>query len=88
MISGMGTPHGAMMGGFNPMLDMGVGMGRFGMGWMSGAMNPMATAGNMGMGGGGSGVGGMRLGMGPISMTGSGAVWAAWSRRARRRAWA
>ncbi|KAF8267768.1 hypothetical protein EI94DRAFT_1829932 [Lactarius quietus] len=88
MMSGMGTPYGAMMGGgmgmgmmpgFNPM--MGMSMGRFGMGGMGGvgAMNPMAAAtagnmagGNMGMGAAG-GVGGMRLGMGPIGMGGTGA---------------
>ena len=54
-----------------------MGMGRFGMGGMGamggagvGAMNPMATAGNMG---GNMGMGGgMRLGMGPIGMTGTG----------------
>ncbi len=72
-----------MMGGFNPMMGMGMGMGRFGMSGMGGmggagagvgGMNPMATGnmggGNMGMG---SGVGGMRLGMGPIGMSGAGA---------------
>ncbi|KAH9015878.1 hypothetical protein EDB85DRAFT_2295443 [Lactarius pseudohatsudake] len=92
MMSGMGnTPYGAMMGGgmgmmggFNPMMGMGMGMGRFGMGGMGamgnagvGAMSPMASAGNMGgganMGMAGGGVGGMRLGMGPIGMTGAGA---------------
>ena len=70
-----------MMGGFNPMMGMGMGMGRFGMGGMGGvgAMNLMATAagtmggGNMGMGGaGGVGVSGMHLEMGPIGMTGTG----------------
>ncbi|KAH9003620.1 hypothetical protein EDB86DRAFT_3062676 [Lactarius hatsudake] len=93
MMSGMGnTPYGAMMGGgmgmmggFNPMMGMGMGMGRFGMGGMGamgnagvGGMSPMASAGNMGGGAnmgmtGGGGVGGMRLGMGPIGMTGAGA---------------
>ena len=92
MMGGMGTPYCAMtgggmgmMGGFNPMMGMGMGgMGRFGMGGMGGvgAMNPMATAAgnmggvggaNMGMGGAG-GVGAMRLGMGPIGMTGAGAA--------------
>lgn len=90
MMNGMNTPYNTMMGGggmgmmggFNPMMGMGMGMGRFGMGGMGGmggaggvgAMNPMATAGNMGgnMGMGG-GVGGMRLGMGPIGMAGAGA---------------
>ncbi len=91
MMNGMGTPYNAMMGGggmgmmggFNPMMGMGMGMGRFGMSGMGGmggagagvgGMNPMATGnmggGNMGMG---SGVGGMRLGMGPIGMSGAGA---------------
>ena len=90
MMGWMGTPYGAMMGGgmgmmggFNPMMGMGVGgMGRFGMGGV-GAMNPMASAAgnmggvggaaNMGMGGAGR-VGAMRLGMGPIGMTGAGAA--------------
>ena len=47
MMSGMGTPHGAMRGGgmgttggLDPMMGMG--------GAMGGAMNPTATAGNMG----------------------------------------
>jgi hypothetical protein len=54
MMGGMGNPYGAMMGGgmgmmggFNPMMGMGMGgMGRFGMGGMGGvgAMNPMAAA--------------------------------------------
>ena len=59
MMGGMGTPYSAMMGGgmrmmggFNPMMGMGMGrMGRFGMGGMGGigAMKPMATAaGNIG----------------------------------------
>jgi RNA-binding protein Musashi len=87
MMTGMGTPYGAMMGGgmgmmggFNPMMGMGMGMGRFGMGGMGGmsgagvgGMTPMAATaagmgGNMGMGGT---VGGMRLGMGPIGMAGT-----------------
>jgi RNA-binding protein Musashi len=94
MMNGMNTPYGAMMGGggmgmmgaFNPMVGMGMGMGRFGMGAMGGmggsgavsGMTPMAAGssmgGNMGMGGA---VGGMRLGMGPIGMTGGGTGMAA-----------
>ena len=91
MMNGMGTPYSAMtgmggmgmMGGFNPMMGMGMGMNRFGMGTMGGmggaggvgGMTPMAAAagnmgGNMGMGGA---MGGMRLGMGPIGVTGAGA---------------
>ena len=81
----MSMMYQGMMGGFNPMMGMGMGgMGHFGMGGMGGvgAMNPMATAAgnmggvggaNMGMGGAG-GVGAMRLGMGPIGMTGAGAA--------------
>jgi RNA-binding protein Musashi len=87
MMNGMGTPYGAMMGGgmgmmggFNPMMGMGMGMNRFGMGGMGGmggagvsGMTPMAATaggmgGNMGMGGA---VGGMRLGIGPIGMAGT-----------------
>jgi RNA-binding protein Musashi len=73
MMGGMGTPYAAMMGagggmgmmgGFNPMMGMGMGMGRFGMGGM-GAMNPMAAT--------AAAAGGMRLGMGPIGMAGAGA---------------
>ncbi|KAI9455291.1 hypothetical protein F5148DRAFT_1226274 [Russula earlei] len=63
MMSGMGTPYGAMMGGgmgmmsgFNPMMGMGMGMGRFGMGTMGAmtgnapvaGMTPMGSAANMG----------------------------------------